>query len=144
MSPKGSRHEALKIALTYHWVPRTPPHIRVAGETTFRLSPDTYVEPDFLFFDKAAKIDDLSVKDAHLVVELANPSFPFDIGKKAKLYARFGIPELWVIHAVKLETHIHRQPTPEGYGDVKTFRKDQELRPAFAPELAVRLADLDL
>ncbi len=80
----------------------------------------------------------------HFAVEIADSSYAYDAGPKAALYARFGIPELWVIHAVRLETRIHKQPSPQGYLDIADYGPDSELAPAFAPELAVRLSALEL
>ena len=47
MSPKGSRHEVLKVALLRRWLKLCPEDVQIAPETTFRLSADTYLEPDF-------------------------------------------------------------------------------------------------
>ena len=49
-----------------------------------------------------------------------------------------------MIHAVRLETRIHREPSPEGYREIADFAAYQALTPAFAPELAVRLSELRL
>ncbi len=144
MPAKGIDHEILKAALNTHWVKRLPERFRLVPETTFRLSPDTYIEPDFIFYDKAVGIRGLKADTAHFAVEIADSSYAYDIGRKAALYASFGIPELWVIHAVRLETRIHRKPSPQGYLDIGDFGPDAELVPAFAPELAVRLGTLEL
>ncbi len=144
MSPKGIDHEVLKCALNFFWLARLPQLARMAIATTFRLSPDTYLEPDFVFFSKAVGFQGLSGKSADLAVEIADSSFSYDIGRKAALYASFGIPELWVIHAVRLETRIHRKPAPAGYQETADLASDQTLVPAFAPELAVRLCELEL
>jgi hypothetical protein len=77
---------------------------------------DTYLEPDFVFYPKAAGLKGLSAATAALVVEIADLSLSYDLGRKAGLYAAFGIAELWVIEAVTLQTRIHREPTPTGYG----------------------------
>ncbi len=47
MSPRGGRHELIMSALAYHWGRACPETCRLIGETTFRLSDDTYLEPDF-------------------------------------------------------------------------------------------------
>ncbi|MGO9171099.1 MAG: Uma2 family endonuclease [Rhodomicrobium sp.] len=144
MSPKGNHHEILKRALNIYWAKRLPDRLTFVPETTFRLTPDTYLEPDFVFFDKATGIRGLKAETAHFVVEIADSSFAYDIGRKAALYASFGIPELWVIHAVRLETRIHREPSPAGYRETIDLVPDQALVPAFAPELAVTLSELEL
>ncbi len=144
MSPKGNHHEILKHALTHYWAKRVPDRLTFLTETTFRLAPDTYLEPDFVFYDKATGIKGLKAETAHFVVEIADSSFSYDIGRKAALYASFGIPELWVIHAVRLETRVHRNPSLTGYQSMIDLPSDQPLAPAFAPELAVILAELEL
>jgi Uma2 family endonuclease len=144
MSPKGNHHEVLKAALTLHWARRLPSHLRFVTETTLRLTTDTYLEPDFVFYDKATGIKGLNGHTAHLVVEIADSSFVYDIGRKAALYASFGVRELWVVHAVRLETRIYREPSLTGYRFALDLPADQQLKPVFAPELAVRLAELEL
>jgi Uma2 family endonuclease len=144
MSPKGNHHEIVKRALTIHWARRLPERFTFATETTFRLTPDTYIEPDYVFWDNAAGIRGLKPGIAHFAVEIADSSYAYDVGRKAGIYARFGIPELWVIHAVRLETRVFRHPSPEGYRDIADFGKSEELVPVFAPELAVTLSALDL
>lgn len=144
MSPKGNQHEMLKAALNVHWARRLPDDLMFTTETTFRLTPDTYLEPDFVFYPKASGIPGLTAATARLVVEIADSSLGYDLGRKAALYASFGISELWVIDAVKLVTHIHRKPVATGYGSVVVVDKDQPLVPQTEPALAVTLGDLEL
>ena len=144
MAAKGNQHEILKVALNLYWAPRLPLDLLYATETTFRLTPDTYLEPDFVFFPKAAGIPGLAAANAVLVVEIADTSLGYDLGRKAALWAGFGIPELWVIDAVRLATYIHRDPTAEGYRAVVECAADRRLVPAAVPALTVTLGELEL
>jgi Uma2 family endonuclease len=144
MSPKGNHHEVLKVALNIYWAGRLPLDLQFAPETTFRLSVDTYLEPDFVFYPKASGLKGLSAATAALVVEIADSSLSYDLGRKAGLYAAFGIAELWVIDAVTLQTRIHREPTPTGCRSLLDLPASQRLVPDAAPSLAVVLAELDL
>ncbi len=72
MSPKGNQHEIVKTALTLYWSRALPPDLLFTTETTFRLSPDTYLEPDFVFYSKATGIRGLNAETARLVVEIAD------------------------------------------------------------------------
>jgi Uma2 family endonuclease len=56
----------------------------------------------------------------------------------------FGIPELWVVHAVRLETRIQRKPSLTGYQSMLDLPSDQLLVPACSEELAVTLSNLQL
>ena len=48
MSPKGARHEWIKIELNRFFQRVAPEHLTIAPETTLRLDAATYLEPDFL------------------------------------------------------------------------------------------------
>lgn len=144
MSPKGNQHEILKAALTVYWARRLPADLMLVTETTFRLTVDTYLEPDFVFYPKATGIAGLNQQTARFVVEIADSSLGYDLGRKAALYASFGIVELWVIDAVRLVTHIHRDPTPSGYRSVTTVSKQDQIIPGVADVLAVTLGELEL
>jgi Uma2 family endonuclease len=145
MSPKGARHELVKVALARRWIGIAPSDCGVAQETTFRLSPDTYFEPDFVIYPEASGLLALSAENVLLVVEIADSSKRYDTGRKAQLYASFGIRELWVIDAVKLTTRVFRAPSQNGYGDVEDFGPSKTVTPIVAPAVfALRLKDLEL
>jgi hypothetical protein len=56
MSPKGLAHEALKTAMADRWYCRPEREVDLAIATTFRLSEDTYLEPDVVVFPRASGI----------------------------------------------------------------------------------------
>src|SRR4051812_41409758 len=68
MSAKGSRHEALKIALNRRWGRLCPDSCNFAQETTLRLSVDTYLEPDFIVYPRAIPVKDISAANILLAV----------------------------------------------------------------------------
>jgi Uma2 family endonuclease len=144
MSARGNHHEILKTALTIYWSRILPEDLLFTTETTFRLSADTYLEPDFVFYPKAAGWQGLSAATALLVVEIADSSLGYDLGRKADLYASFGIAELWVINAVELETRIHRLSAAAGYRWTKDLSAGERLVPQSVPALAVVLGELEL
>ena len=77
-----------------------------------------------------------------LVVEIADSSLRYDMGRKATLYASFGVCELWVIDAVRLTARIFREPAPDGYRETRDFSAER-IVPLFAPEVfALRLDEL--
>jgi Uma2 family endonuclease len=143
-SPKGRHHEMLKSALNLYWARALPADLLFTTETTFRLSSDTYLEPDFVFYPKVDGWTGLNAETARLVVEVSDTSLSYDLGRKAGLYAGFGIAELWVIDAVKLGTRIHREPGPDGYRSVADCVPDQRLVPQADAALAVTLSALEL
>jgi Uma2 family endonuclease len=141
MSPKGNQHEVVKVALLDRWYRARPDEVLLAPETTFRLSEDTYLEPDIVVYPSALEPKDLT--GVLLIVEIADSSRRYDIGRKAKLYARSGVRELWVIDAVKSTARVFREPGADGYGEARDFTAAERIAPLFAPEaFALRLNEL--
>ena len=141
-SPKGSCHELIKSALAYHWGRACPETCRLIGETTFRLSDDTYLEPDYVIYPVEPGLLALSPDNVLLVVEIADTSRRYDMGRKAKIYASFGVRELWVVDAVKLTTRVFTVPRAAGYGQTQDFAPSKTLTPRFAPaEFALALGE---
>ncbi len=71
MSPKGNQHEVVKAALLHRWHRATPERYGLVPATTFRLSEDTYLEPDVVIFSRETGIRGLTSENALLVVEIA-------------------------------------------------------------------------
>jgi Uma2 family endonuclease len=145
MSPKGSRHEAVKIVLVDRWIRGRPDSCWLAQETTFRLSEDTYLEPDVVIYPRVSGVTGLSRDNVLLVVEIADSSLRYDVGRKAALYASFGIRELWVIDAARLTARVFSDPAADGYRNAQDFGPSDQLTPLIAPEaFALRLDELEL
>ena len=145
MSPKGNHHEVVKTALLRRWYRAAPDEVDLVPETTFRLSEDTYLEPDVVIYPRTTGIRGLAADNVLLVVEIANSSLRYDIGRKAALYAGFGIRELWVIDAVRLTTRVFREPAADGYREARDFGPADRLMPLIAPEpFALMLDELKL
>jgi Uma2 family endonuclease len=145
MSPKGIHHEVVKKALLRRWYRLVPDDLDLVPETTFRLSEDTYLEPDVVIYPRAIGLQGLTGANALLVVEIADSSLRYDIGRKAALYASFGIRELWVIDAVRLTTRVFREPAADGYRNAQDFGPADRLTPLIAPDaFALRVDELEL
>ena len=144
MPPKGNRHELVKTALNLHWAARIPPDIRFTKETTFRLNETSFLEPDFVFYRKSVGLVNLKPETALLVVEIADNSLAYDLGRKAALYAGSGVREFWVIDAVGLETHVHRGAMAEGYRDKWIVPPNEMLAWDISNAMSVQLGTLEL
>ncbi|BBE74132.1 Uma2 family endonuclease [Oharaeibacter diazotrophicus] len=144
MSPKGNEHEIWKNALVHHWARNCPRELFFAVETTFRLSLDSFVEPDLVVMPRDVGIRGLNASTALLAVEIGVSSLGYDLGRKAALYAQSGLRELWVVDPVAKVVHVRRRPGPTGYALEERHGTDDILVPEFAPALSLRFADLDL
>jgi Uma2 family endonuclease len=143
MSPKGARHEILKVALSRHWGKRSPDNYVVAQETGLRLDEHTYLEPDFVIFREEVGLASLKGPDVLLAVEVADSSLDYDLQRKPVIYARFGVRELWVVDAARRVVHVHIGSGIGGYARVNVRQASDRLEPSEAPrEFAVALDEL--
>lgn len=144
MSPKGARHEMVKIELNAHLQRAKPDAFHVAPETTLRLDEKSFVEPDFCVFPRAVNPGDMRGYDVRLAIEIADTSLRYDLGRKIGIYAAYGVPEVWVINALTLITHVHRNLGAEGYRSVFEAGPEEEIASLRVPEIVVCLSRLGL
>ena len=107
-----------------------PENVEVSIQGTIRLNDMTGPEPDIALLTPEASLDEENIPRSEsvlLVVEVAGSSLGTDRGEKARRYAQNDIPELWIFVLAEDEIEVHRQPTPEGYTDVETYRHGDAL-----------------
>jgi Uma2 family endonuclease len=144
MSPKGARHEMVKIELNEHLQKTNTSDLSIAPETTLRLDEKSFVEPDFCVFPRSIGPGDMRGYDVLLAIEIADTSLRYDLGRKIGTYAAYGIPEVWVINALTLVTRVHKQLGPEGYHSVAELGPDETIGALRVPSVSVCLSALGL
>lgn len=80
--------------------------------------------------------------DVLLVVEASVSTLEGDRTTKAQLYAHHGIPEYWIVAIARRELIVHRQPTANGYADVRTYGENEAVAPLSAPDSPVQVLAL--
>lgn len=144
MSPKGNQHEVIKAALIRVLARHAPDDLRLAVETSLYLDERTFVEPDLCLYPKRILPEDVKGSDVLLAIEVAASSMTYDRGLKARLYARHGVHELWVIDAATRDTWVHRRPGTDGHwGSVEKVTVDAVATPEALPGLAIHMEALD-
>lgn len=144
MAPKGIRHEVVRGLITRRLNQLLPSPLTLEAEMGWRPSRQIYLEPDILIAPVQKRMPLVDPEHVLLLIEIAKSSLEHDHSLKAETYARLGIRDYWVVDAVTLSTRFHRAPSPDGYGNVEDHAATETLVPLLAPELALRLADLDV
>jgi Uma2 family endonuclease len=144
MLPKGGRHEMVKLELNRHFQRTGPDELHIAQETTLRLDPKSFLEPDFCIFPRSLFPGDLRGHHVLLAIEVGDTSLAYDRGRKISVYAAFGIPEVWVIDANSLITRVHRHLGAEGYATIFEAGSTEEIVATRAPAIAMCLMRLGL
>ena len=101
------------------------------------------VQPDVVFF-RAERVHLLDL-DAEtraspdVVVEVLSPSTAaIDRGRKMRMFARYGVPEYWIVDPVVLEIEIHAlDPDTATYRHAHTVAETDTARSVLLPDLTV-------
>lgn len=141
MSPRGPLHQSLQRWLSRALTIAIADRFWVAPGSTLILPQHTALDPDICVYPLAVETKDLSGDKVSLVIEIAVSSRSYDLGKKAELYSRMGVPELWVVDADSRITHVHRGPQDGGWRDISRVRFEDALAPLAEPSLALQIAD---
>lgn len=142
MAAKSPRHEDVRTELADRFALQRPAGVKIAQEPAFKLSEYWEPEPDLLVFPGDLLVSGVRGEAALLVVEIAVTSLSTDLKVKAPMYAAHGVRECWVVDAVRLVTHVHRTPGPDGYASIEAIPAGQRIVPLLVPALGTTLADL--
>jgi Uma2 family endonuclease len=142
VGPKYAAHELIKSALNIQLARTLPDHLWLGFESSIFLSPTTFVEPDICIYPRNLPSDKVKGRDLLLVVEIAASTLAYDRGRKASLYARYGVHELWVVDTATRRTFVHTGPSEQGWASIIEKRPDEELTCAVIPDFAIRLAEI--
>ena len=80
--------------------------------------------------------------DLRLVIEASDTTLAYDLTTKARLYARAGIPEYWVVSLPERKLYVHQGPDGGAYREVSALAEGEFAAPLGAPDKAVTVASL--
>lgn len=114
---------------------------RVRTHGTLKIDAYNAPEPDIYVIRPLDGRKYAEAADCVLVVEVSVSTLASDLAVKAPLYARAGIPELWVVEAERCVVRVFRSPQADGAWDETETLGEGAIRPVFAPHLAIAIAD---
>ena len=141
MSAESLPHMRVKRWLTAYFV-RALPGFEVAPDSTLKLTSFTAPEPDVYIFPTSVDDATMTGADLTLVIEVAVSSLLSDLRRKSVVYARYAVPEYWVVDVDARRLWVHREPQGETYGSVAVLEADQRVTPLGLPDLSFALDDL--
>ena len=81
-------------------------------------------------------------EDVLLVVEVADTTLRYDREVKAPLYARFKIPEYWLVNLPEQYLEVFRKPQAGGYLETTRYGRGDALSPQAWPSLTLSVREL--
>jgi Uma2 family endonuclease len=83
-----------------------------------------------------------TVADVLLVVEVSDTTLRFDVGTKIPLYARFGIPEAWVLDLQERVMRVFRDRDASGYRTSISVSEGEGVSVLALPAIVIALSEL--
>jgi Uma2 family endonuclease len=145
MSPVGSRHAACVMRLTTLLTEQLGRTAIVNVQNPLRLHRKAEPLPDVVVLKPRADFYSEShpgPEDVLLVVEVADTTLAYDRRVKVPLYARAGIPEVWVVNLPKGIIEGYSRPDRETYAEVKKVNRGQDLSPLLIPAVTLNAGDI--
>jgi Uma2 family endonuclease len=108
-------------------------------QTPLRLDSYNEPQPDVMLLRPRA--DDYqgrhpTAADVLLLVEVSETSLAYDRRTKLSLYARFGVPEVWIVDLKGAAIEVYREPAGDGYALTERLTRGS-LAPVLLPAIAI-------
>lgn len=141
MTPIGSRHFACVLELTRLVGGQIGDEVRLSIQNPVRLGERLEPQPDVALLkarDYAGSLP--GPEDVLLLIEVSDTSISYDRDVKLPLYARAGIPEVWIVDLVNEAVERYTEPTTDGYRRLERVRRRETLRSEAFPALVLPVA----
>lgn len=143
MAPIGSRHASVVDQLTRIIVGAVGERAITRVRGPVRLGDLSEPEPDLaLLLPRADYYRDAlpGGADVLLIIEVADSTQHLDRRVKVPLYARHGVPEVWVIDLENGLVHFHRRPDNGTYAEISATEHPEVTPIAALPGITIDLS----
>jgi Uma2 family endonuclease len=130
MSPIGTRHAACVKRLIALLTDHVGRNAIVGAQDPVRLSKYLEPQPDISLLkyrDDYYAQQMPGPEDVLLLIEVADTSLAYDRDLKVPLYAREGVPEVWVVDLNSDAVLVYRNPEEGAYTEAQTLKRGDTL-----------------
>ncbi len=120
----------------------------IRTQSTHRFADIQAPEPDLAMLDREPIDGALIDERPRLVIEISDSTLATDLGRKKLDYARFGVPEYWVLDLRRRRLYVFREPDTTATEAVAAWGHEQilthgdSLAALCMPDVPIRVADL--
>src|SRR5262249_47034812 len=138
MSPIGHPHGVRVVRSSTLFIRAFGEKAVVSTQGSLRLNWRTELQPDFVVFKPRSDFYAArrpTPADVLLVVEVAQTSLSYDRKVKVPLYAKAGIPEVWIQDLKKDVLLVYRDPRGDNYATFLELQRKDVVSPTAFPEI---------
>ncbi len=145
VAPMNAPHIAHVANLSRLLIETFGKRITVFTQLPVVLSEDSEPEPDIAllkwrkdhYFSRKA-----TASDVYLLIEVADTSLLYDRRIKLPLYARAGIPEVWIVNLQARELEVYRNPKGEAYSESRILKPSDGVSLLAFPDVELALSEV--
>ncbi len=145
MAPIGARHAACVGKLIDLFYSYNQLGAQIVVQNPIRLGENSEPQPDVALVrprkDRYAAAHP-GPSDVLLLIEVSDTSSAYDRSVKVPLYARYWIPEVWLVDLPGEVIEVFQEPSPEGYRQVRKYYPGEELKPGLLLAVSLRVDKL--
>jgi Uma2 family endonuclease len=143
MTPIGPRHADVVDRIVAALSRQRTTGLRIRVQNPLTLGDASEPQPDI------AVVADRNYADAHpvasdvqLVIEVSDTTLAFDRDVKLPLYARAGVPEVWIVNLPAGQLEVFREPVGDRYLRALTPAPDETISPRAASTIELRVGEI--
>lgn len=145
MPPIDPPHAYTVDQLIALFITRLAGRARIRCQNPASLPPDSEPQPDLV----VARHVQAEYRDRHpspdeilLAIEVSRTTLRLDRKIKIPMFARSGIPEVWLLNLIDEEITVYREPIGAWYGSVGNYRGEDTISPLAFPDVAFTVSEL--
>lgn len=145
MNPIGSHHAGNVSRLLNLFAKKVGDSAIVSVQNPIHLAGHSEPQPDIALLkprDDFYSEHHPKPDDVFLLVEVADTSLAHDRDVKVPLYARYGIPEYWIVDLTNREVIAHFRPEDGKYRLTERVKVGDELASRSIPNLSVKVEEI--
>ncbi|KAF0249147.1 MAG: hypothetical protein FD167_1449 [bacterium] len=141
----GRFHASSVIRISRLLNRRLPEQVIVAIQSPVHLNDYSEPQPDVVILrPKEDCYEDAhpTPTDIFWLIEVADTSLDYDKKVKLPLYARSGVPEVWLVNLPKSRIEVYYRPFNDTYQEIRLLHKEQTLVINSFPEISLLVNEL--
>ncbi|MCP5158348.1 MAG: Uma2 family endonuclease [Gammaproteobacteria bacterium] len=145
MPPIGERHASYTRRLNQFFSRRVGDTAIVDVQNPVMLNAHSEPQPDIVLLKPCTDFYESvhpGPADVLLLIEVSDTTLRYDRETKVPLYAKAGVPEVWVVDTLHQRLEVYRCPSADGYREVRYPALEEMIAPVLLPDLMVSVADV--
>jgi Uma2 family endonuclease len=131
MSPIGAKHAGTINRLNRVLSPRISDQAIISIQNSIRLNDSSEPQPDLAILHLRDDCYTESIPtpdDIFLLIEVSDSTLKYDREVKIPLYAKAGIPEVWIANIEEQVFEVYRSPSQDGYKQIQNYGKGEVIQ----------------